>query len=115
MVWPRAVAPNVEWAWALAARLDSLTPPGERALSRRWSQMMVAAVIARAGLVDSAEKVLRSARHAAQPDPELDLHEAVARIHLRQPDSVVVLLARYLRANPQLKELVAAHPAFVTL
>jgi hypothetical protein len=85
---------------------------------------MAPVVIARAGLRDSAEHVIRGARAAAPDDPELLYVEALARVRLSQPDSAVRLLDSLLRGEPlfrpylkrdvQLRSL-ANHPAFQRL
>src|SRR5690606_14618463 len=63
-------------------------------------ETLAAAVLARAGMPDSAEAVLRrtAAQHAA--DPELLHLEASARLILGQPDSATALLARYASVDP---------------
>jgi predicted Zn-dependent protease len=85
---------------------------------------MVASVVARAGLSDSAEHVIRAARAEAPDDPELLYLEALARVRLHQSDSAVQLVKALLRGSPdfrpylrrdvQLRPL-ADHPAFQRL
>jgi tetratricopeptide (TPR) repeat protein len=95
---------NVDSAWTLAARVDSLTP-------QRWHEyeyvdalMMVGGVLARAGLTDSARNVLARA-HAmvtSEIDPEQSLlgHEAYMRTLLGDYDGAVALWKQYAAANP---------------
>lgn len=63
-------------------------------------EMLVAAVLARHGLSDSAEAVIRRARRRGAGNPELLPLEADARIVLRQRDAAANLLAQYVRAKP---------------
>ncbi len=118
------VRPSVPLAWRLVEDVERVEPAQERVWAEPRSRMMAAGVIARAGLPDSAEHVIRAARAAAPDDPELLYQEALARVKLSQPDSAVQLLAKllqgapdfrpYLRRDVQLRPL-AAHPAFQRL
>jgi hypothetical protein len=62
---------------------------------------MVASVLARAGLADSANAVITRARGRAGEDPELVQLEARARILLGQRDSAATLLRAYVAGNPE--------------
>jgi tetratricopeptide (TPR) repeat protein len=118
------VRPSVPTAWRVVQDLASIRPAESRGWVEPRLRMMVAGVLARAGLADSAEHVIRAARAAGGDDPELLYQEALARVRLRQPDSAVQLLAEFLRGAPdfrpylrrdvQLRAL-AAHPAFQRL
>lgn len=94
---------NISRAWSLAARSDSLTPPPERPLRTRWREFLVAGVIGRAGLRDSAEHVFARARTsdpAVDPDHELMGVEAIARAQMGDDDGAIALLKRYVAMNP---------------
>ena len=116
--------PSVTAAWRVVAESSSVQPADTRAWVEPRLRMMVASVIARAGLTDSAERTIRAARAAGGDDPELLYQEALARVRLSQPDSAVQLLAEllrgapdfrpYLRRDVQLRAL-AGHPAFQRL
>ena len=92
--------PTVDEAWKLVAAARVVAPVQHRIWLEPRLRMMAATVIARAGHVDSAERVIRAARGAASTDPELLYLEALARIQLRDPDSAVSLLAENLRGSP---------------
>jgi thioredoxin-like negative regulator of GroEL len=94
------------------SQLEQLSPKEQRAvLLPRW-QMRVAGVLGRAGLVDSAEAVIRRARAAAPSDPEMDFHEAEVRMLLGDREAALRLLARDVEANPRFKDYVRAYPVF---
>jgi eukaryotic-like serine/threonine-protein kinase len=103
---------DVARAWELVSRLERLGPAEQRAvLLFRW-QMRVAGILGHAGLADSAEAVIRRARAAAPNDPEMDFHEAGARMLLGDREAALRLLARDVAANPQFKSYVRVDPAF---
>ncbi len=99
-----AVAPDVDRAWALVALLDSVTPPQYRAYIRVESRLKAGGVIGRAGLRDSARRVLDRVRASrtppADPSQELLAQEAIERILAGDKDEAIALLKRYAAANP---------------
>ena len=99
----RLEAPDVPRAWSALASIDSLSPPPQRALQHLENQMLVAAVIARAGLRDSAHQVITRSRGTPEVDPEHDLValEAFVRTLLGEQDEAIRLLQRYVAANPE--------------
>jgi len=101
MITPHAAA-DVERAWALSQRFDSLTPPGAE-FYRRRCRLIVGGVIGRAGLTDSANAVLRRARAglAVDDDQELAGYEAVMRTVMGDYDEAITLLRRYVALNPE--------------
>jgi len=124
LAWAPDVRPSVPAAWRLVGDARNVEPPQERAWAEPRSRMMAASVIARAGLADSADRVIRAARAAAPDDPELLYLEALARIQLNQSDSAVQLLAKRLRGAPDLRPLLrrdvqlralVSHPGFQRL
>ncbi|MEX2156503.1 MAG: serine/threonine-protein kinase [Gemmatimonadales bacterium] len=96
--------PQIDLAWQLAARMDSLAPIARREFFRLRTELLVAGVIARAGRRDSALAVVARARAAAAPeiDPTQDLigYEALVRTLLGERDAAMALLKRYVAANP---------------
>jgi eukaryotic-like serine/threonine-protein kinase len=103
---------DVARAWELVSRLERLGPAEERAVHLpRW-QMRVAGILGHAGMPDSAEAVIRRARAAAPNDPEMDFHEAGARMLLGDREAALRLLARDVAANPQFKSYVRVDPIF---
>ncbi|MCH8970403.1 MAG: hypothetical protein IIA66_14950 [Planctomycetes bacterium] len=91
--------PDVDEAWRLLEELETLT---SIPLEPRRSRMLVGGVIARAGLSDSANSVLLSARagHDIDPQGELLLYEARMRVLLGDNDEAIELLKQYVAANP---------------
>lgn len=77
--------------------------------------MLVAAVLARAGLRDSAEVIVRRSLADAGGDPEILPLEASVRISLGQPDVAVARLAQYVRGKPLHRAAVACSRRFAAL
>jgi serine/threonine-protein kinase len=98
----RLEPPDVPRAWRVLRGLDSLTPAPQRAILHLRNQMMVADIIARAGLRDSAHQVIERSRGTPELDPEQELlgMEAFVRIQLGEQDEAIRLLQRYVAANP---------------
>ena len=96
--------PDVGRAWQLVALLDTVTPPAFRPYIVLEARLRAGGVIARAGLKDSARRVLDRARAAttpaADPGQELLALEAYQRTLLGDRDTAIVLLQRYSAANP---------------
>ena len=94
--------PDIEQAWALARRIDSLAPERRREFFRREARMFVGGVVGRAGDVDSARRVLVRARgdHGVDPTEELVGYEAAMRTLIGDADTAIALLRRYVAANP---------------
>ncbi|HEX4575299.1 MAG TPA: serine/threonine-protein kinase [Gemmatimonadales bacterium] len=89
-------------AWRLYTKLDSVTPAPRKPLELHRAAMIVGAILARAGLADSARHVLVAAREDPTTDPQLELVslEAFARTLLGERDEAIDLLKRYVAANP---------------
>ncbi len=110
--WPEISTPDVDRAWELVSELKNLTDNESRtAWLPRW-HMMVAGVLARAKLADSARAVISRSRLEGEGDPEVTFHEATARLLLGERDGALQLLAAYLEAHPHLRRYVAANPVF---
>jgi serine/threonine-protein kinase len=103
---------DVSRAWRLVFRLERLGPVEERGQLIPRGHVLVAAVLGRAGMVDSADAVIRRARAAAPSDPELDFYEAGARMLMGDREATLRLLARDLEANPQFKNYMRVYPVF---
>jgi hypothetical protein len=99
----RARPPDVDEAWQVLTRLHELTPGGQWATTGPEFQMLVAAVLARAGLADSARHVLALSRGNSEVDPTRSLlyYEAFVRTLLGDRDDALRLLKEYLAINPQ--------------
>jgi serine/threonine-protein kinase len=104
--------PDAAKAWQLVAELKRVTAPSEWAvLAPRW-HTIVAGVLARGGLRDSARQVLRAAQQMAQGDPELDIYEAEVRVLLGEEERALGLLERYAASAPSQKAFIQAWPTF---
>jgi TolB-like protein/tRNA A-37 threonylcarbamoyl transferase component Bud32 len=99
----RDVDPDTPKAWHLVDQLRDLAPEQEREFDRLRNQILVAGVLARAGLGDSARHVL--ARSSADPeiDRERDLvsYQAFVRLLLGDREKALELLKEYVAANPE--------------
>ena len=69
--------------------------------------MMMAAVLANAGLTDSAVSVIQRARARESKSPFLAYYEAWARMNLGQRDTAILRLSDFLAARPGLRARVA--------
>lgn len=96
----RGAEADPDLAWEVAEGLIALTPGPEAEANRRWSRMIVAAVLARAGLEDSARAVAERSGHEPSVDPTHDLTyaEAFVRTLVGDHEEAVDLLARYMAA-----------------
>lgn len=96
--------PDVDRAWNLAARVDSLSPPQTREYERLNALLTVGGVLARAGLQDSARAVLDRARrqitHENDIGDDLSWREAHMRLLADQKDQTFELLRQLVLANP---------------
>jgi tetratricopeptide (TPR) repeat protein len=108
----KGIRPDPAEAWRLAANYEKAGPPQQSELRRREGQIVVADVLGRAGLADSARRVLVRARADRTIDPRGDLMgwEAFVRAQLgesnpstREADNkeAVDLLQRYLTEHPE--------------
>jgi serine/threonine-protein kinase len=100
MVMPTGKPPDPARAWALTDELSRLTPTSDLVIRRpRW-QMMVASVLARAGLRDSAGRVAAMARRSSSGDNELDFYEATVGALLGDTAAVIRLLQQFDSTHP---------------
>jgi eukaryotic-like serine/threonine-protein kinase len=112
---PGPTTPDVAKGWQLVAQLDTLMAPSARPVFKpRW-RMMMAAVLARAGMTDSARRIVRAARAGNSGDAQLDFYEAGARARLGDNDDAIRLIARYLKASPEAKAFIKRDPEFEPL
>ena len=98
----RAKPPDVALAWQLLDEVVKLTPARTREYVRLESQNAVAAVLARAGLADSARHLLARSRGGPDLDPEAELlsYQAFAFVLLGDRDQALRLLKEQVAANP---------------
>ncbi len=107
--WPLGPEGSSRDAWQAVEQLRRAAAPDEWAWLRPRVEMMAAAALARSGLSDSAERVLRRARAAAPEDTQLLYYEAVARVRLGQTDSALELLAASVRTSSEDKARLLHH------
>jgi TolB-like protein/tRNA A-37 threonylcarbamoyl transferase component Bud32 len=95
--------PDVKLAWKLADSLPKLSPAGRQEYDAREARMIVAMVLARAGLADSAGRVAQRARAGPDVDPDQNLAYSEVYVHILRgdKDKAFDALKRYLAANPQ--------------
>jgi len=107
--------PNIDSAWALLRELERTTPSSDWSKNRASWQMMVASALARAGLTDSARRVLAGARRIASDSPDVDVYDAAALTALGDHAAAIDRLRSYLSKNPLMRPVVGAHPSFASL
>jgi TolB-like protein/tRNA A-37 threonylcarbamoyl transferase component Bud32 len=108
----KAREPDVSLAWKLADSLPGIVPAGRREIEGREARMLVAMVLARAGLMDSARRVAERARGGPDIDPTQTLawDEIYVRILVGDKDEAIKALKSYLAANPKVRANLAEQP-----
>ena len=103
MLTTTAVSPDAEEGWRLHRELRRLSAPEEWEYDRREAEITIAAALARAGLADSARRVLVRARadRAVDPRGELAGYEAFVRTILGDKDEAIRIIERYLTDHPE--------------
>ena len=99
----KGVAADPGEAWRRAALYAQAVPPQQKEYTTRESQIVVADVLGRAGLADSARRVLVRARADRTIDARGELmgYEAFVRGQLGDKKEAVDLLQRYLTDHPE--------------
>ena len=112
--WNASQVTDAALAWELTHRLDSIEVLNDGRPHRR---LFVAAVLARAGLADSARTVIERTRAETPERIQNDLSpmEALVRTALGEDSLALDLLAVTLLAEPQRKAYVASHPWYERL
>ncbi len=103
MLTTKAKSPDAGQAWRLLGQLEGLTPREDWPFRKRDGQIAVAAVLARAGLVDSARHVLDRSQGNPDIDPAQDLlyGEAFVRTLLGDKTKAIDLLKRYVAGHTE--------------
>ena len=103
---PRAPEADPDQAWKLLDSYLAAAPSGGEDYFRVKGQLLVAGVLGKAELTDSADAVLARSKASLDLDPEMELLglEAVIRLHIGEPEETLDLLRTYLTANPQHRE-----------
>jgi len=99
----RALEADVDRAWEILARMDELSPSQGGEFTHLTGRMVVGGVLARAGLLDSANAVWEGSRGNPEIDPAQELlgFEAVFRLQNGQEDEAMRLLKTYLTTSPE--------------
>ncbi len=94
--------PDIDRAWALYARLDSLAPASIKSYEQGVGRILVAGSLRRAGLADSASRVFERVERSDEIDPtaNLLLYEAAMRASTGDPDGAIEVLRRWVAATP---------------
>jgi hypothetical protein len=116
-----AAVPSPDSAWRLLADADRVNPPAAavkagHAYLPTFRRMLVAHVLARAGLADSARAVAARERARVAGDPELSTDflwdDAYLQLLLGDRGRAAALLDLYLERRPALRAYVEREPAF---
>ena len=93
---------DVDAAWELLAQLDASSPEAQRPLNRSVGLIMVAGVLRKAALPDSAESVFARVDHSEEMDPQRVLYqyEAGIRASTGDADGAMQALQRWVAATP---------------
>jgi serine/threonine-protein kinase len=98
---PRGPVADPDLAWLLADEVVRLSEPHLRDRRRPNLDLQVGAVLARAGLPDSARAVMERALAVTEAEsPEEYAQEANVRLRLGDVDGALDALARFLEASP---------------
>lgn len=105
--------PDVALAWQLAAKVDTLAPPAQKAFQGRLAQMIVGGAIGRhartlssgaqqEAMLDSARRVLERAQgdRTVDPSQELPGYRAVMLAQFGDTQQAISMLSAYVSANP---------------
>jgi predicted Zn-dependent protease len=106
---------DIDLAWRVLNGINRDSLPGLVAEMEPRLQTLVAAVIARAGLPDSARAVLTRAIAVAPADPEMLQLSAGAYLKLGDTDEAAELLQRYFEGRPARRAMFTASRRFSDL
>lgn len=103
---PQAPDADPDEAWRILDSFLDVLPSRIREVQRLKGQILVAGVLGKAQLTDSANAVLARSRPTPAMDPEMELMglEALVRLHMGQKEEALDLLKTYLTTNPQHRE-----------
>ncbi len=114
MMTTKAAEPDVSRAWRLQDSLLARVAPKDRAYRQLFGRMIVAAIIARAGLADSARHVAARSRGNGEIDPAGELSSVAAFVYtlLHDDAAAVRALAVYVAAQPDRRKGLADDPGW---
>ena len=105
---------DVPLAWKLADSITAMAPKPQQQFERFKSDLLVAAVLARAGLGDSAKRVVDRSRGNPDIDPNLELPQFAAFVGALRGDTTAALadLKTYLSKSDDRRKALAAYPGW---
>jgi tetratricopeptide (TPR) repeat protein len=118
LAWTGDGVADADRAWRLVDQHEREDASGMLAATRGLRRMYVAAVLARAGLADSAEAVVRRTRAELERQgnaSSIDYWESHVHVLAGRPRDAVARLTSFLATNPAYRGLVANTPWFVPL
>jgi len=103
MAAPRGLEPDVDQAWEIVDEHLALVPEADQERARIQDRLVVASILARADLPDSAIAVIATAQATPDIDPTRELLgvEALAHLRLGDPATALERLKIYLTASPE--------------
>ena len=106
--------PDLVLAWRLADSVTKAAPENRKQFFQLNSHMLVAAALARAGLRDSAARIVERSKGNAELNPtrDLALFGAMVYAQLGETAKAVDLLGVYLQANERLRAAYADDPGW---
>ncbi len=113
--WSGRSPTDVRTAWDLLTRIERNDSTGLTRASWHYRRLMIAAILARAGLGDSAAAVVSRARAELADRVAAPYPEAYVATLLGKHDEAIRLLAQALAASPNDRSVVANHPWYIAL
>ncbi|HEY5544426.1 MAG TPA: protein kinase [Gemmatimonadaceae bacterium] len=113
--WTGHTASEASTAWSLLSRIEQQDSTGVTRTSWHFRRMMIAAILARAGLGDSARAVVRRARAERGDRVAAPYPEAYVATLLGDHDAAILLLTQALAASPNDRSVIANHPWYADL
>ena len=101
--------PDPALAWALRDSIVALASPATRAYEDDMARTLVGGVLGKAGLRDSADRVLVAARadRAVDPQQEIMGREIMVRLIYGDADGAITRLGDYLQVHPDHRQALA--------
>jgi serine/threonine-protein kinase len=116
--WSATEARDVGTAWRLLSEIETADTTGVLQPTHHFRLAMIAAVLARAGLGDSASAVLAQARHSAAAIPgsvDMEYYDAYVQLLLGEEETALQLLRDYLDDSPWMADYVSRNLWFEPL